>query len=292
MYHTGCVILKMRIVVTHINPDLDAIFSVWLIKRFLPGWEKAEVKFVPAGQTYEGKPPDSDSNILHCDTGGGKFDHHQTKDFVCAASLVWQEILSQNPKIKNGQKEAIKRMVKIVNEVDHARFLAWPEPTSDCWDFCFHQALGGMVGSFNDEPEKIIEHSLPVIDGIFRIFSEKVEAEEILKNGLEFKTKWGKGIAMETDNAEATYLALKLGCALVVRKKPKTGHLGLYGNWQNGVNLYRVYQILKRKDPKADWFYHKSGCMVLNGSTSNPKMKATKLSLEEVIEILKIRKTK
>ncbi|MDO8657462.1 MAG: hypothetical protein Q7K55_01880 [Candidatus Levybacteria bacterium] len=40
----------MKIIVTHNSPDLDAIASVWLIKRFLPGWNEAEVKFVSAGE--------------------------------------------------------------------------------------------------------------------------------------------------------------------------------------------------------------------------------------------------
>ena len=40
----------MKVVVTHSSPDLDAIASVWLIKKFLPGWEEATVQFVPAGE--------------------------------------------------------------------------------------------------------------------------------------------------------------------------------------------------------------------------------------------------
>ena len=40
----------MKIIVTHAAPDLDAVTSVWLIKRFLQGWNEAEVRFVPAGQ--------------------------------------------------------------------------------------------------------------------------------------------------------------------------------------------------------------------------------------------------
>jgi len=280
----------MEIIVTHLNPDLDAIFSIWLIKRFLPGWAKSEVKFVPAGQTWEDKPVDSNPEILHVDTGLGRFDHHQTKKFICASDLVWKEILKENTyppnrreKLKDWQKKAIGRILAVVREVDHARFLAWPQPDSDRWDFSLYQVLGGLIGIFKDQPGKILEYSLTMIDGLFRIFGEKIEAEEIIENGLGFKSRWGKGIAFETDNSEANYLALKKGYALVVRKRPKTGHLGIYGNWRNGVNLYKIYLKLKKKDPEADWFYHKSGCLILNGSTSNPKMRPTKLKLEEVI---------
>lgn len=44
----------MKTIVTHTSPDLDAITSVWLIKRFLKGWEDAQVKYVPAGERLSG----------------------------------------------------------------------------------------------------------------------------------------------------------------------------------------------------------------------------------------------
>lgn len=276
----------MKIIVTHFNPDLDAIFSIWLIKKFLPGWEKAEVKFVPAGQTLKGKLPDDNPEIIHVDTGLGKFDHHQTKKFICAADLVWKEILKENENIILWQKQAIKRMLTVVREVDHARFLVWPKPDSDLWEFSLYQIIGGMVSDFKDKPKDLIEICFYIIDGIFKTFCQKIEAEKIIKNGLVFKSLWGKGLALETENSEVNSLGLKKGYSLVVRKRPKTGHLGLYGNWQKGVKLYKVYLKLKKMDPEADWFYHKSGCMVLNGSISNPKMKATKLSLMEVVKLL------
>ena len=43
----------MKIIVTHSSPDWDAIGSVWVIKRLLPGWTDADVQFIPAGQLLE-----------------------------------------------------------------------------------------------------------------------------------------------------------------------------------------------------------------------------------------------
>ena len=72
----------MKLIVTHFNPDLDAIASIWIIKRFLKGWEKARVRFVPAGETYKDQPVDSQPEILHVDTGLGELDHHQTNKYL------------------------------------------------------------------------------------------------------------------------------------------------------------------------------------------------------------------
>jgi len=98
----------MKIVVTHSSPDMDAIASVWLIKKFLPGWETATVKFVPAGERIDsGKWQDKseispierieDDEAIHVDTGLGPLDHHQTaSDKVCGASLAWNYVRMKN----------------------------------------------------------------------------------------------------------------------------------------------------------------------------------------------------
>jgi len=276
----------MKLIVTHFNPDEDAMMAVWLIRRFLPGWTKARVEFVPAGGTWEGKPADGDPEILHCDTGGGKYDHHQTDEDTCAAILVSSEVFRDNQKINDLVKKAIERMLVVVNEDDHAKFISWPEPTSDRWDFNFYQALGGMAGNLVADPAKLIETSLTVLDGIFRVFLEKVEAEGIIECGDKFKTAWGEGIAVRSENVEIPLLALKSGLAVAVRIRPRSGHLGIYGNWQKGVNLEKIYQKLKKMDPEANWFLHASGCLILNGTRADPKRKATKIKLEEVVKLL------
>src|SRR3989338_9695164 len=78
----------MKTIVTHFSPDLDAITSCWLIKKFFPGWQNAAIKFVPAGLTYENKPVDLNPEIIHVDTGLGKFDHHQSNDKTCSSKKV------------------------------------------------------------------------------------------------------------------------------------------------------------------------------------------------------------
>ncbi len=71
----------MKTIVTHLNPDLDAMAAIWLIRRFLPGWSKARVEFVPAGETFEGKPV----AIMSASTGmlgGARAQYHLRQSFV------------------------------------------------------------------------------------------------------------------------------------------------------------------------------------------------------------------
>src|SRR3989344_3796508 len=104
----------MKTIVTHIGPDLDAIASVWLVKTFWPGWEEAEITFVPAGAPPNKMEPDSDPEIIHVDTGFGKFDHHQTDADTCASMLVYAEVVKLH-----GPDPALERMMAVINDVDH-----------------------------------------------------------------------------------------------------------------------------------------------------------------------------
>src|SRR3989344_8330959 len=90
----------MKTIVTHMAPDVDAITSVWLLKRFLSGWNEAQVKFVPAGKTLDNQIADSDPEIWHVDTGMGILDHHQTDEDTCAAKRCLEYIIRQETKDK------------------------------------------------------------------------------------------------------------------------------------------------------------------------------------------------
>src|SRR5262245_2695906 len=139
----------MKVIVAHLSPDWDAISSVWLIKKFLSGWQEAQIKFVPAGQRYGRGPvaphPRSTSSaspagahrgtpsratppvienidgdeVIHVDTGLGPLDHHQTQDNqVSAASLTWdyvrEELKKAGDTLTKEHEEAVSRVIKII----------------------------------------------------------------------------------------------------------------------------------------------------------------------------------
>ena len=302
-----------RRIVIHFNPDLDAITGVWLLKRWLPEWENAEVEFVPAGKTYEGMEVDSNPEVLHVDTGLGKFDHHQTGDYTCAAKLTLEyirelsnggrigdirEIRGEHHKEKivwNG--EALERLVEVVNQVDHFQEVYYKDSEADYLVLGAEYVLDGWKLLYREQDGLIVERGLELLDGIYISIVSKVLAEKILEEkGEEFETRWGKGIAVETKNSAVMDIAQKRGYAITVRKHPVTGHARVKSPPVNKmkdekgkmrVDLTSVYEALRRADSEADWFLHSSKTMLLNGSSKNPKMRATNLSLEEVVDIVK-----
>jgi len=273
----------MKTIVAHIGPDLDAITAIWLVKTFFPGWEEAMPAFVPAGSTLGGKPPDDDPEILHVDTGFGKFDHHQTAADTCASLLVYEEV-----KKEHGADPVLERLLALVNDVDHFREVFYPNPAADFWDFGLVSQIDGWRLIYADNPIKIVDLGMEALDGIYKTFQNKIWAEKELKEkGVEFTTKWGKGIGVETVNDETVHLAQKLGYIVAVRKDPKKGYLRIKALPIEEIDLEPLYNELKKQEPDATWFLHASHHMVLNGSSKNPQMHPTKKTLQEIIEVIK-----
>ncbi|MBN1263724.1 MAG: chromate resistance protein [Candidatus Pacebacteria bacterium] len=278
----------MKKVVTHINPDLDAMASVWLIKRFLPGWEKAAVCFVPAGNTIDNQSADSDPAVLHVDTGLGKLDHHQLKRITSATALVWQYIRTKrkHQTISPLEKEALTRIVKVVTEIDNARDLVWNENRRDRFEFYLHSLIYGIKRNIPQD-DQLTEVGLMLMDGLLRTFKDKIKAEEkIEREGIKFESRWGRAIALETGNEKVLWEAEIRRFCLVIKYDPDfPKRVKIYARFDSPVDLTPIYKIFKKSDSEADWFLHASKKLLL--ISSHPHARGTSLSLDEIIKALK-----
>lgn len=285
----------MKTIVTHFAPDVDAITSVWLIKRFLPGWKEGELKFVPAGKTLEGSIVDSDPEILHVDTGLGMLDHHQTDENTCAARRTLEfvkEQITKNRKQKTKRKEnfpdeALERLIDVVNDIDHFREVYYPNPAADYYDFGLVAILDGWKLIYPEDNHKITQWGHLLLDGIYKKFQDKIWAEEeIASQGVEFQTSWGKGIGIETINDETVRLAQRIGYVVAARKDPKKDYVRVKALPDSKIDLTVCYNKYRKLDSQATWYLHPSHKMILNGSIKNPESKPTRLTLREIIEVL------
>jgi hypothetical protein len=299
----------MKIVVTHSSPDIDAIASVWLIKKYLPGWENAAIRFVPAGERIDkGKWQDKDQTspmehiendeVIHVDTGLGLLDHHQTiSDKVCGASLTWDYVRAKNEEFRdvNLEKikdriEAISRMVEVIVAVDHFKEVFWKDPVADYHEFDSIAILDGLKVQFPDQDDYYVEFMSKCLDAILHEFENRIWAEkEIVRVGQKFETRFGKGIAFETINDSVIKLSQKMGYVVAVRKDPRKGYVrikAIPAKDKIDIDLTPVYEKFKIADPDATWYLHISKKMLLNGSVKNPKMRSSKLEIKEIIKAL------
>jgi hypothetical protein len=295
----------MKIIVTHMSPDWDAIGSVWLIKKYLAGWDHAEVRFVPAGERM-GKTKDvenlkdpieimGDDEVIHVDTGLGPLDHHQTQDpNVSGTSRTWdyvREKVEEGSKMLDTHVEAISRVVKIIVDTDHFKEVYWKEAAADYHEFSLLGLLEGMKLVKPGKDAEYVEFGMQCLEAMVHTFENRIWAErEIAEKGIPFETRYGKGMGFETVNDTVLKLAQKMGYVLVVRKDPRKGYVRIKTlpatEKNKGLDLTLAYEKLRKIDTEATWFLHISKKMLLNGTPKNPKMKPTKLSLTDIIRVL------
>ncbi|MCL4374966.1 MYG1 family protein [Patescibacteria group bacterium] len=274
----------MKTIVTHLYPDADAVTAAWLVKRYLPGWKNAEVVTVPAGETLDQQPVDSQTDVIHVDTGLGRFDHHQTAAFTCATKLVFQH-LEQNSLVKN-DGPALERLVNFINAVDNFQDVNFPDPDSDRYDFGFHQLVEGLNYQL-PSVAAVTATGFLLLDVTLRALKNKIGAEAAIKSGLVFTSHWGKSLALLTGNSGAIKTALKQGYRLVITKDPKKGSVRIKSYPSLKYALTPIHREIMKADKKGTWFLHVSKNMLLNASAKNPHFIPSPLTLPQLIAIVK-----
>ena len=265
----------MTTIVSHLAPDLDSITAIWILLRF-GGKEGAEFAFVPAGMTLDGQPVDSDPEVIHVDTGLGRFDHHQSEvaaPNICAARLVAEAVAPHD--------RALHRLVDYVVAVDNG--LA---PLADS----LHPfGVGALIHGLNllhpADPRAVVETVLSLLDAWYRAAQEVVAAEEELARARWFTTPWGPGIALAERTASAQQLAYAQGAVLYLARTPE-GWTRLTAPGTSQVDLRPLAAVLWQREPEVHWYLHPSGKLLLNGSRKAPPRRLTQLTLDELVELV------
>lgn len=278
----------MKKIITHINPDSDAVISAWLIRKFLPGWQEAEIGFAQANEETNQKAQVDDPNLLFVDVGRGKLDHHQTGELISASSLCWEYIKQSRPNqpLNLLAAQAVNEIVAIETEIDNTRDLHWPEVGEYRASFYFQNIIESLRG-LAETDEQVMALGLRLAEAIFLNLKNKIKGREELKTGIQFEAPWGKGVAIQTGNKYVGWEGEVAGFAVVIQKDPRSGGVRIYARWDSGADLTEVYNKVRLLDGNANWFLHASKKLLLNQASVNKSMRPTKLSLEQLIEIVK-----
>lgn len=292
---------ERKLLVTHHAPDLDAIGSIWLFKRFdNVRYADAKVAFVDPGDTISLEDCEKNFNcqlheVTHVDTGLGEFDHHQPEKAgrdISASSLVYDYICQRYPDKKKDQ--ALAAIIKHITAIDHFSEIYWSEAKEDRFIFSLHSLIHGheFVNLHDDQSQ--LNFGLKALDYAYAAMTRRYSARETIESkGQEFTIKIGKCLALETGNDDTIKLAQIQGYQLVLRKDPEQGFIRIKVRPDaknpdgEDFNLKELDEAIRQMDPSANWFYHASGKMLLNGSNNWHHKKASKLSLEQVIDLIK-----
>ncbi len=275
-----------KLIVTHIHPDLDAIMSSWLFVRFnQPQYGDARFEFLPAPTTHKGLPPDNDPEVVHVDTGAGKFDHHKPGGFVtCASKLVWEELIALS--LISPTDEALKTMVEIALEIDTFADCYWPGTESPRMAFMLHEIIPALHRLQTHDNEAVLRMVFVYLDGVYQRLKDWEKGKEAVNEGEEFSSIWGKGIIVTTAADDVSKIAQKMGYEIVVISDTQKGYLKIKTAPGVSVSLQALYDKICERESSERWVYHNSGHMLFSGSDKGALQERTQLQLHDLREMI------
>lgn len=284
----------MRLIVTHRAPDLDAIGSVWMLKNFdAQHFADAKIGFVDPGKTIStgqiadlGYTLKDFEEIVHTDTGLGQFDHHQSdrgKQHISATSLTYDHVCTIHPELS--EDVALRELVRVITDIDHFAECFWPDANDARYGFMLHEVLAGLqrAGLHTDETQ--LNFGMTCLNGVYKQLEEIEKAKQVITRGIEFRTQWGKGLGIETNNDTVIKYAQKAGYAVVIKKDPDEFHARIKGIPVEGLDLTPFADQVMKEDKTGSWYFHPAKTMLLNGSDKWADKVATPLTLSRLIQI-------
>lgn len=283
-----------KLLVTHTSPDLDAIASVWLFKRFLSAdFGDASIWFVPAGESLAPEQAAQlgimAKDVVHTDTGWGEFDHHQPERSgtrTCATKLVYDHLCRiQRDKLSD---QALQFLVEYVTQIDHFEDCCWPSAADFRYDLLIHGLIDGAKGTGQYDDQSLLQFGFSLLNAAYAELRDEFRAQEIIaRDGQTFALGKYKALAVASSNGAVEKRAQKSGIDLVVRKNEETGHVRVKVSPKVDIDLTDVYERILEEDAVGTWFLHGSKRMLLNGSSKNPNQLPSPLSLLQVVKIVK-----
>lgn len=277
---------KKKLIVTHYHPDMDAIVSSWFLIKFLSGeYGDASFAFVPAGETYRKLEVDSDPDVVHVDTGLGKYDHHdQEREALSATKLVYDDLRKKQAHLSSDK--ALGAIVDFVTEIDHFGEYYWPDALNPRYVFMLSTLVPRLHHLEKYSNEEVMEMVFPLIDASYGGLKDYYRSIKDVEKGRRFDSMWGKGLVVESGSDGIMKIAQKKGFKLVVRKNPASGYLKIKATPSNKIDLKILYDRIVQTDGAGLWYYHPSGNMLINGSAKNAQCKPSSFSTSDLVQLI------
>lgn len=283
----------MKRIITHLSPHLDEILAIWILKTFDPDFSGAVTSFKatnPQGGEVDLAAVDKDPDIIYLGLGRGKYDEHalekEAASKVAAASLVWEDVKARGLAPKQSDKlSGVEKLLDYVLKDDHGELKSISHYLSDYTI----SALWSGFSQFNrGDSDKKLAYGLPLMDYMWTYLTNVAGAEEEIRGAKTFQSKWGSGIAIESESGSISPVAYRMGHVVLVGINPKLGYRRIVGATGSEVDLTEAYEKVKKIDPDSDWYLHQSKRMLISGSHSAPHVKVSRLSLDQLVDLIKV----
>lgn len=276
----------MPTIVTHLNPHLDEVVCVWMVRRFLPRWNKCVVKYIPTNPKGGNvKAPDRDPNTMYIGVGRGKFDEHKGNLDESATTLVYKFLIGEKKiKLNLIEKAALQELVAFANDEDHGKHI-----TNAHSEFSF-AAANAFMPKAGLKSAAILDAGSAYLDGVFECLKEKHTLERDWKKIKKFKTSWGSAIAIQTEVSPKTVLrrAAKDGVHIAVVLNPKNKFRSIRAVPESQADFTAAFERAHATEPKAEWYLHHSKKMLICGSDVASNLTLSKMSLDKLIALVAV----
>lgn len=270
----------MKTLITHLRPHLDDICALWLLKRYLPEAKDAQIDFIPTDE--KGGKVSDDPEIAYVGVGRGRFDEHKGDIGDCAATLVWKHAEPRAAIADPIEKRAIRKMVAWVFQEDTGRLNTVPYRA-----FTAPSIIEGYFDGHDRDSAKTAEFGFAMLDALLMTQKNEVRLEDDWANRKEFASRWGKAVAVVGASRQIDSYAYGRGFPLAVIMDPNATYHTIRADASSDIDLASVYEALRKREPEASWYFHHSGKMLICGGDHAPGATLSKLSMEELIALLK-----
>ncbi len=310
--------INLNGLITHHNEHPDEFVSFWLLKKF------GHLKFLNIEKIFEdlkiehvdadnyigedaltGEEMLFEKGILAIGIGGGIFDEHPShagdrKTGCCSATLV-------------------AKYLGVANYPELKKIIAYVE-SNDLKGQSSFLDLAHQIRLMQDAKWAFRKIMIKVFDVIDLIYDEQRQFHHIIGGEVKNKAKrFGVDIdgreikiaVIETDMEKVDrYLRSSLGGSYsVVVQKNSNGNVQIFSNAKFGLTFRGVVSAIRKREfeitfNKTDvetsedceaegvklvtnWFYQKSGEMILNGSRSALEKRPTSIPLDELIQLVR-----
>lgn len=275
-----------RTVVTHQHPDLDALASVWAARTFIPGYQDAEVAFVPAN--WDGANLREEDMAVDIIAGGKGFKGEKDGDGTVRScfAMIMRKFAPRR------ERKALAPLVDFIDAQDSTgnavRAFAGDKLTGDQQASLAMASLRSVLealrtswSKFQDVDQKLAHAFGSIFDGMLR---NALQAQEVRQKANDMERLGPNGeVAIAIGDEEGlTGRLFTLGALMVVFVQG------------NNVGVLRSNQLNIRADHPAvravideagetdEWFFHEDGRIACRGTR---KAAAADLSTVDVREL-------
>lgn len=271
----------MPTIITHNAPHLDEIAAIWLLHRFVARWGRAKISYV-ASNTIK-RPIAERALTMYLGVGRGMFDEHKGDAKHCCATLVYQHLLKQKKILLTpAKKAALDELLAYVNEDDHGTLINAPRAEFSIGSVNTYCTLLGATSA------ELTAFGETYLDAVYAALVEKYTLQKDWRSATAFKSRWGRAVGIETEvNAKVVLRrASQEGAHVVVVINPKNKFRSIRSLPHTAVDLTSAYTVVKKLEPKAEWYLHHSKRMLICGSDVAANIYLSKMPLRALIKLV------